>query len=125
MESAVDFHKSLLIKAKVREMQALDPKRTFASCWAELQKKEPALFETQPEPKRSWHDQLLPSADQVNAGVKTPWLDLHQVCKDLRIPIRIEASRAAGAGVLELSDEHAKLLREWWELRGYELVEVI
>ena len=61
----------------------------------------------------------------MKAGDKTPWLNLFQICREMRIPVRVEASRGSGSGYLELEDRYAQLLREWVGLQGYGLVEAI
>ena len=39
--SQIDFHKSLFIKTRIKELQALNPERSFADCWRQLQREHP------------------------------------------------------------------------------------
>jgi hypothetical protein len=160
MHSQVDLHKSAFIKARIKEMQAFDPKLSFPQAWERLRKEKPELFVEQPgwdpetgeygairQPhtsgynnpysrdalgRTSYYGEPLPPSlprsrekGKVNAEVKTPFLDLLVAARQMKIPVRVEASRGDSIGALELSDEHGSLLREWVELQGYELVEVI
>jgi hypothetical protein len=44
MESQIDFHKSAFIKARIKELQASDPKLTFREAWNKVQKEQPVWF---------------------------------------------------------------------------------
>jgi len=49
-EGQDDLEKSqLLIKARIKEMQARDPKKSFRQCWESLQRSDPELFRELPE----------------------------------------------------------------------------
>jgi hypothetical protein len=124
------IQKTAAWKAKVRELRSEHPNIGFVAACARVAASDPELFSDEGEPvgegpKRSWQE--LPPSNQgrVRAGEpKTPFLDLLAVCRQMKIPVLVQAEAGDGP-VLEISDQDGRLLREWVELQGYELVEVL